>query len=124
MNYDEVNGQRIQKGIQKVLEEIKLWLSGGLNLKCPKPKCFNCQVAAEYKIWVKKHNCELCKVPKQHSGTATCTKNRRCDACAHREENCQCVAKKYCTTCAVKKGKCADCKELLPKCTTDGNFFS
>ena len=123
MNYNEVNGQCIPKGIQRVLEERNLWPSRGLNLECPKPKCFNCQVTAECKICVKGHKCELCKIPRQHSGTATCTKNRRCDACAQREENCQCVGKKYCTTCAIKKGKCADCKELPPKCTTNGNFF-
>ena len=123
MNYNEVNGQGIPKEIQRVLEEKNLWPSGGLNLKCLKPKCFNCQVAAECKICVKRHKCELCKILRQHSGTATCTKNRRYDVCANKEENCQCIEKKYCNTCAIKKGKCADCKELSPKCTTNGNFF-
>ena len=123
MNYNEVNGQCIPKGIQKVLEERNLWPFGGLNLEFLRPKYCNCQVVAECKICIKKHKYELCKIPRQDSGTATYTKNRRCDTYAHREENCECVGKKYCTTCAIKKGKYANCKKLSPKCTTNGNFF-
>ena len=92
-------------------------------MECLKPKCFNSQVVAECKIYVKGHKCELCKISRQHNGTATCTKNQRCDACAHGEENCQYVGKKYCTTYPIKKGKCADYKELPPKCTTNNNSF-
>ena len=87
MNYEEVNGKRIQKGIQKVLEERNLWPFGGLNLKCLKPKCFNSQDVAECKIRVKRHKCELCKASRQYSGTATYTKNCRCNEYAHREKN-------------------------------------
>ena len=60
-----------------------------------KSKCFNYQVVTECKIYVKDHKCQLCKIPRQHSRTATYIKNRRRDTFAHREENCQCVRKKY-----------------------------
>ena len=122
MVFQEPNGQWTQKGIQKVLEERNLWPVKGLKLECSKPKCFNCQVAADCKICVKGHKCDLCKTPKQHSGTAICTKNRKCDACALREEKCHCVTKKYCSACSVKKGKCIDCEDLPPKCINDGNY--
>ncbi len=88
MNFQEANGQWTQKRIQKVLEERNLWSVKGLRLECPKPKCFNCQVAADCKICVKEHKCDLCKTPKQHSGTAIYTKNRKCNACALKEEKC------------------------------------
>lgn len=97
MNYDQINGQCIQKRIQKVLEERNLWPSEGLNLECLKPKSFNCQIAAEYKICVKEHKFDICKVLREYIGTATYTKNYRCDTCAHKKENCQCVVKKYCS---------------------------
>ena len=54
---------------------------------------------------------------------ANCTKNRRCNTCAHKEENCQYIEKKYCTIYVITKGKCVDCKKLPPKCTTNGNSF-
>ena len=105
------------------MEKRNLWLSRGLNLEYFKPKYFNYWVAAKYKICVKEHKCELCKIPRQNSEIATFTNNQRYDACAHSEENCQYIGKKYCITCAIKKGKCANCQELHPKCTTNGNFF-
>ena len=105
------------------MEERNLWPSRGLNLECPKPKYFNCQVTVEFKICVKGYKYELYKIPRQHSRMTTCIKNRRCDACAQREENCQCVRKKYCTIYAIKKEKCANYKELPPKCTTNSNSF-
>ena len=52
MNFLNENNQSTQKSIQKILEERELWPARGLNLSCPKPKCFNCQVAAECKICV------------------------------------------------------------------------
>lgn len=95
----------------------------GLKLECTKPKCFNRQILSECKICVKSHKCELCKARKQHSRSTKCTKNRKCDACTSREELYQCVTKKYCSTCSVKKGKCGDCKELPPKCINNGKHF-
>ena len=117
------NGQLTQKGIQKVLEEWNLWPAKGLKLECLKPKCFNCQLVAECKICVKGQKCDSCKVPKQHSGTITCSKNRKCDACALCEELCQCVTKIYCANCIERKGKCVDCEDLPPKCINDGNYL-
>lgn len=112
------NSQWKPKKIQQILEEQNFWPTGGLNLECPKPRCFNCQVAADCKNCVKKHKCDLCKAPRDHSAF-DCSKNQRCDACADREKNCRCVTKKYCSTCSIKKGKCADCEDLPTKCTTD-----
>lgn len=116
-----LDGNWTQKGIQKVLEERNLWPVKGLNLECTKPKCFNCQVVADCKVCEKGKRCNLCKAPRAHSAL-NCSKSRKCDTCAYREENCQCISKKYCATCAIKKGKCADCKELPPKCTSDSKF--
>ena len=118
----DAQGKKIPKGIQKILEERGIWPEKGLKLSCLKPKCFNCQVAAECKICVKGHKCETCKVPKVCS-SLNCSKNRRCDACTHREEICQCVSKKYCVICTGRKGKCGDCEDLPPKCTTNGNYY-
>lgn len=112
MSYQDEQGKIVQKGIQLVLEERNLWPTRGLKLEYTKPKCFNCQMLSECKICVKGHKCELYKAPKQHSGSTKCTKNRKCDACASREEQCQCVTKKYGSTCSVKKGKCGDCMEF------------
>ena len=120
MSFEE-NGQRTAKGIQKVLEERGLWPEEGLNLECPKPKCLNCQQVAECKVCVKGHKCDLCKVPRQHSGSISCSKSRRCDACVSREERFQCVAKSYCSSCLTRKKKCGDCEQLPLKCISEGN---
>lgn len=122
MNFQDNHGLLTPKGIQKILEERNLWPIRGLKLECVKLKCFNCQLVAECKICVKGHKCDSCKVPKEHSGSITCSRNRKCDACALREECCQYVTKKYCTNCTGKKGKCVDCEELPPKCISDGNY--
>lgn len=102
------------------MEEQQLWPTRGLNLECSKPKCFNCQVAADCKIYIKGHKCDLCKTLQNHS-VPNCSKNWRCNFCVFREEHCQCVSKKYCATCSIKKGKDANCEDLPPKCTSDGN---
>lgn len=117
MSFQEMNGQFTQKGVQRVLEERSLWPHKGLNLEYPKPKCFNCEVAANYKICEKGHKRDSCKAPKNHSSD-NCSKARKCDACTNREMICACVTKKYCAICSIKKGKCADCEDLPPKCTT------
>ena len=62
MNFEDESGQWTQKGVQKVLEEKHLWPAGGLNLDCPKPKCFNCQVAADCKIGIKGYKAILAKL--------------------------------------------------------------
>lgn len=64
MSVQDINGQWIQKGIQRVLEERSLWPAEGLNLECSKLKCFNCQVIADCQICVKGHKCDLCKAPR------------------------------------------------------------
>ena len=84
-NYNEVSNQCILKKIQRILEEWNLWPSGRLNLEYPKLKCFNCQVIAEYKICVKEHKCELCKIPRQNDGTSTYTKNWKFDSYTYRK---------------------------------------
>ena len=122
MNFQQENGQWIQKKIQKVLEKRQIWPIGGQKLSCPKPKCFNCQIVADCEICVKGHKCDNCKNPKDYSST-NCFKNWQCNACVHKEEICQYVTKKYCTTYLVKKGKCGDCENLLLKWTINGNFL-
>ena len=123
INYNKINSQYIPKGIQKVLKERNLWSSGGLNLEHLKSKYFNSQVVVECKICIKGHKYELYIISRQYSRMVTYTKNWRHDTCAHKKENCQCMGKKYCITCEIKKEKCVNSKELLPKCTTNSNFF-
>lgn len=94
-----------------MLEERKFWPQRGLKLEYPKPKCFNCEVMANCKDCIKGHRCDTCKAPKNHS-SSNCSKIGKCDSCAHRESICQCVTKKYCATCSVKKGKYMDCEDL------------
>ena len=67
--------QWTQKEIQKVVEERGLWPAKGQNSSCPKPKCFNCQVAADCKICVKGHKCDTYKALRECSST-NCLKSR------------------------------------------------
>lgn len=122
MYTENTDGTRCQKGIQRVLEERNLWSTKGLKLTCPSPKCFDCQLAAECKLCVNETRCEGCRNPKEHSGIAECTSQRKCDACVLRQIQCQCIPKKYCLRCEKQKGKCGDCEELPPKCSSNGNI--
>ncbi len=51
---DPLNGQSttIQKDIQAVLIEQGLWLQGGVQYECEKPKCTNCQTFTTCRICV------------------------------------------------------------------------
>lgn len=122
MSFQDSDGKWVQKEIQKVLEERNLWPQEGLNLECPRPKCFNCQVAFECKMCIKGIRCDSCKSPKQHSSTP-CSKARKCDACVRRSQACKCTYKQYCARCSGRKGKCADCEELPPKCGSNSKFY-
>ena len=64
IEFQKDNGQLTQKEIHKVLEKRNLWPAKKLKLECLKPKCFNCQLVAECKIYVKGHKYDSCKVPK------------------------------------------------------------
>ncbi len=66
MNFQDTDGSETQKKIQRVLKKRKLWPVKVLNLMFPKPKYFNCQVAADCKTCVKDHRCDFCNGPKQH----------------------------------------------------------
>jgi hypothetical protein len=118
MSFQDIDGTKIQKGIQRVLEERSLWPDEGLNLECLKPRCFTCQMIADCRVCTKGKKCDSCKKSKEHSSTK-CSKARLCDACVERAAQCQCILKKVCENCSVKKGKCLDCEELPPKCTTN-----
>lgn len=122
MSFQEINRQFTQKKVQRVLEERSLWPHKDLNLECPKPKCFNCEVAANCKICEKGHKCDSCKAPKNHSSD-TCSKARKCNAYTNREMICAYVTKKYCATCSMKKGRCAECEDLSPKYTTNSKLI-
>ena len=101
MSYQTVTSQWIQKGIQWVLEKSGLWPYGALNLECYKPKCFNCEVAANCKICVKRYKC-LYKAPKE-CNSINRSKSQKCNAYIHQEILCQYVNKIYCTICSIKK---------------------
>lgn len=61
MSFQDDKGKWIQKKVQRILEKRQLWPIKGLNLECPKLKCFNCQVAVDCKIRIKSQKCNLCK---------------------------------------------------------------
>ena len=118
--------KKVQKGIQKVLQERGLWPAIGLRLECAKPKCSKCRDMANCRVCVKGSRCASCKEKKEHSGD--CSTQRICDACVRRKERCTCVRKEYCPRCSEKRTrKCVTCEELPPKCTTNSklitNFF-
>lgn len=56
------NNQSTEKDIQKYLEKRRLWLAEELNLCYPKLKYFNYQVTINYKIYMKGHKYDTCKV--------------------------------------------------------------
>lgn len=97
MSFQNTSGTWVQKSVQQILKKRKLWPISGLNLECDKPKCFNCEAASNCKVYIQGHKCANYIEPKNCS--ALRLKSRKCDACAHRETICQCVAKKYCVTC-------------------------
>ena len=86
---DSLNGQSttIQKGIHAVLVERGLWPQGGVQLKCEKPKCTNCQTLTTCCICVRGRKYDSCKETRQYS--EKCTKRRICDVYNLRKERCQ-----------------------------------
>lgn len=44
-----------------MLKEQNLWPARGLKLEYIEPKCFNYQIAVDWKICVKKYKCDLYK---------------------------------------------------------------
>lgn len=123
MSSQEINGSWKPKRIQQVLKERSLWPPEGLNLEYSKEKCHNCRTASECTNCVKGTKCDVCKSVKIHS-SEICLNTRKCDACVQRGLNCRCKPKKYCVSCVEKKGKCADCEDLPPKCNSDSKFYS
>ncbi len=93
--------KQIPKEIQKVFTKRGLWPATGLNLECPKPKCYNCQMMADFNLCIKGTKCQTCKEKNDHS--ANCGSGRKCNACVARKENCECVNKQYCIRCSEEK---------------------
>ena len=58
----------IQKGIQAVLVEQKLWPQGRIWLECEKPKCRNYQTFTTCRICIQGQKCDFCKKTRQYSG--------------------------------------------------------
>ena len=117
---------QVPKGIQRVLEERKLWPSNGLLLECPKQRCSKepCQNSLKCKVCVKGSRCQSCKEKKVHSGA--CTPKRICDNCYRRKQRCGCVQKKACDPCKKRQTEgCKDCDSLPPKCNSESQslFF-
>lgn len=88
---------QVQKGIQAVLVERRLWPFKGVRLECEKPKCNTCHSFSTCTLCIKGRKCDSCKEAKDHSGHYT--KQHICDACDLRKKRCQCFTKKYCTRC-------------------------
>lgn len=60
----------IQKDIQAVLVEQRLWPQGRVWLKCEKPKCTNYQTFITCCIYIRNQKCDFYKEIRQH--------NRKC----------------------------------------------
>jgi hypothetical protein len=118
--FEEQDGVRRQKGIQRVLLERGLWPESGLNLECPRPLCSRCEARASCKMCVKGTRCDTCRLPKIHTGMVECTTNRKCDGCVQRQARCTCIPKKYCLACIKPEGNCGDCEALPPRCEATG----
>jgi hypothetical protein len=112
--------EKIPKGIQKVLEERKLWPSEKeLVLECPKPRCEECQGRQNCKDCKKGTRCESCRQKKVHS--SNCTSKRICDNCVRRKEICICTRKQLCNPCEKRqKEGCEQCESLPAKCSSNG----
>lgn len=54
-----ITGQstKVQKGIQAILEERRLWPGKRVCLSCNQPKYTNCQTLKNYTVYVKGHKC-------------------------------------------------------------------
>lgn len=62
MNFQGPDKKWIQNKIQKVLKKQDFWLNKSLKFECTKPKCFNYQVVANCKIYIKSHKYNLCNI--------------------------------------------------------------
>lgn len=67
MSYQKVNGFHDQKNIKQILGKNGFWLQKRLSLKCVKPEYFNCEVATNSKIYVKRHKYKTYKASKQYN---------------------------------------------------------
>ena len=115
---------RVQKGIQAILEERGLWPKKRLRLSYDQPKFANCQSLTTCTVCVKGRKCEPCKETKEHKGRFT--KQRVCDTCDNRKSRCQCVTKKYCVQCKeiTLQKNCIKCEKISSKCATESKFFN
>lgn len=62
---------KVQKGIQAVLIESRLWLFKGIRLECEKSKCTTYQSFNIFTICIKRQKCDLFKEGKDHNGQYT-----------------------------------------------------
>ena len=117
--------EKIPKGIQRVLEERRVWPAEGLNLECPAPRCEPCSELANCTNCIRGKRCDTCKAVIVHSGQYKCTPKRRCDNCVHRKNICSCVQKQTCNPCQERaKRGCTDCDALPPKCSSESQLIS
>jgi hypothetical protein len=121
---DPITGavEKVPKGIQKILEERKLWPSGDLRLECDPPRCDECQKRQNCKDCTKGTRCDSCRQKKAHS--SPCTKKRICDNCVRRKDACRCIQKQVCAPCKKRrKDGCEQCEGLPPKCNSPSKFY-
>jgi len=115
-------GKRVQKGLQRVLEERGLWPEGGLRLERPKNLCARCVPVKNCRICKSGQKCAECKKKKVCSGP--CSHRRKCDECEHRRTCENCTTRKRCTRC-TEYGSCRNCPtcaSMPPRCTSQGIF--
>lgn len=62
MNFLNNKNEWVLKEIQQILEKRELQLAKELDLSYLKPKCYNCQVFIESKIYVNDYKCDIYKI--------------------------------------------------------------
>ena len=115
-------GMRVQKGLQRVLEERGLWPEAGLRLECPKNLCAKCVPVKNCRICKSGQKCAECRKKKVCSGP--CSRRRKCDECERRRTCQNCTSRKRCTRC-TEYGSCRNCPtcaSMPPRCTSQGIF--
>lgn len=116
--------ERVQKGLQRVLEEQGLWPASGLRLECPKNLCEKCSAVKNCRLCVSRHKCTECKKKKICSGP--CSRRRKCDKCERRRTCQQCTTRERCTRCTEYGScrHCITCSNMPARCSSKGTNLS
>ncbi len=123
INYATDKSTKVQKGIQAILVERRLWPPGRVRLVYNTLKCKTCQALSTCGICVHAQKFNSCKEVKYCSGKWT--KQRIYDKCLLQKARCECMTKKYCAQykkIRVQKS-CSKCEKMPLKCNSESKTF-